>query len=166
MMIARLRVALFVSALAASLALGIALGSERWGGLVPCALCLVERMPYRVAIGAGLVGLFLPRRLAWGAMMICILAFAGAAAAAFVHVGVEWGWWASPLPECAAPNFSGMTMAQRFAAMPATPSKPCDEPTYLLSFLPISMAAMNLIAALALFFGMSIFAARNARTTP
>jgi disulfide bond formation protein DsbB len=30
------------------------------------------------------------------------------------------------------------------------PSKPCDDPTYLIPFLPISMAAMNMIFALAL----------------
>jgi disulfide bond formation protein DsbB len=33
--------------------------------------------------------------------------------------------------------------------MPARPSKPCDEPTFLIPGLPISMAAMNLLYALA-----------------
>ncbi len=163
MMIARLRVALLICAIASALALAIALGSERFGGLVPCALCLVERWPYRVALAVGLLGLVLPRPWAWVALTICILAFAAAAAAAFVHVGVEWKFWPSPLPECQGPNFTGMTMAQRLAAMPTTPSKPCDEPTYLLSFLPISMAAMNLLFALVMSLGLTIFAVRNAR---
>jgi disulfide bond formation protein DsbB len=34
--------------------------------------------------------------------------------------------------------------------MPARPSKPCDDPTYLIPGLPVSMAAMNLIFALAM----------------
>ena len=33
--------------------------------------------------------------------------------------------------------------------MPARPSKPCDEPTFLIPGLPLSMAAMNLLFALA-----------------
>ena len=33
-------------------------------------------------------------------------------------------------------------------AMPARPAKPCDEPTFLIPGLPLSMAAMNLIYAL------------------
>ena len=78
--------------------------------------------------------------------MVCLLADAAVAA---VHVGVEFGWWASPLPECAAPRFSGGSIAERLAAMPARPSKPCDEPTFLIPGVPVSMAAMNLLFALA-----------------
>jgi disulfide bond formation protein DsbB len=33
--------------------------------------------------------------------------------------------------------------------MPAQPAKPCEDPTYLIPGLPISMAAMNLIYAVA-----------------
>ncbi len=166
MMIARLRVALFLSAMVSAIALGIALGSENWAGLVPCALCLVERWPYRVVIVVGLLGLLVPRGWAWLALMVCILCFAAAAAAGFVHVGVEQRWWDSPLPQCMAPDFKGMSMAQRFAAMPATPSKPCEDPTFLLSFVPLSMAAMNMLAALAFTLGLSIFALRNMRSAP
>ena len=54
------------------------------------------------------------------------------AAIAFVHVGVEFGWWRSPLPECAAPHFSGGSIADRLASMPANPAKPCDQPTFLI----------------------------------
>ncbi len=66
-----------------------------------------------------------------------------------MHVGVEFGWWPSPLPECAAPHVTAGSIAERLAAMPARPAKPCDEPTYLVPGLPLSMAAMNLVYALA-----------------
>ena len=49
-------------ALLAGAALGIALASEQWGGLVPCALCLWERWPYRVLIGLGVLAAVLPPR--------------------------------------------------------------------------------------------------------
>ena len=144
----------------ALIALGVALGSERWAGLVPCALCLVERWPYRVAIALAVLALLLPRRWQRGdwLLWLVVLTMAASVAAAAVHVGVEQGWWPSPLPECAAPSFGGGSIAERLARMPATPSKPCDEPTYLIPGLPVSMAALNLLAGLALggFIAMSL----------
>jgi disulfide bond formation protein DsbB len=78
---------------------------------------------------------------------------------------VEQGWWPSPLPECAAPNLSGLSISERLARMPAHPSKPCDDPTFLIPSLPVSMAAMNMIFALVLAAGLAIFALRNRRHT-
>lgn len=147
-MIARTRLALTLSLLAAAAALGTALASEWWGGLVPCALCLVERWPYRITIFLAAIGLVLPRRLGWWCCVLIALATLSGAAAAAVHVGVERGLWPSPLPECAAPNFGGGSIADRLARMPAKPAKPCDEPTYLIEGLPVSMAEMNLLFAL------------------
>jgi disulfide bond formation protein DsbB len=141
-------------------ALAAAQASEAWLGLVPCALCLWERWPYRVAIGLGLLALLLPRmrRPMLGLMALTLVAGAGLG---LVHVGVEQGWWPSPLPECAAPNLGGGTMAERLARMPARPAKPCDEPTYLVPGLPVSMALMNLLYALALAAYLAISAARR-----
>ena len=131
-------------------ALAVAIGSERYGGLVPCALCLLERWPYRVAILAGVFAWFAPRRPARMALAFGVLCFLAAAGLATVHVGVEQGAWKSPLPECAAPGFdAAQSVQQRLASMPARPAKPCDDPTYLLPGLPVSMAMLNLAYALA-----------------
>lgn len=153
-------------AVASAAALGLALASERFGGLVPCALCLVERWPYRLALVLSLGGLLLPRLWAWVILWLCVLLLLGAAGAGFVHMGVEHGWWPSPLPECAAPNLQGLSISERLARMPARPSKPCDEPTYLISSLPVSMAEMNVIYALALAAALAIFGVRNRRSPP
>ena len=145
-------------------ALGVALASETWGGLVPCALCLWERVPYRVLIGAAIVALVLPAR--WARWVLGLSAFAALAGVALgvTHIGVEQGWWPSPLPECAAPSLGGGSFAERLARMPAVPSKPCDEPTYLVAFLPVSMAAMNALMALALCAGLAMFAGWRRRS--
>ena len=166
MMIPRVRFALLLCTLGAAAALCTAIASETFLGLVPCALCLVERWPYRIAIALGLAGLVLPRAWAWVALWLCVLVLVAAALAGVVHVGVEQGWWPSPLPECAAPNLSGLSISERLARMPARPSKPCDDPTYLIPALPVSMAEMNVIFALALAAGLAIFGFSNRRSPP
>ncbi len=138
----------FICALAAAFALGLALASERWEGLVPCALCLLERWPYRVAIALALLACVVPHRWARALLVLVVLAMLTDAAFAVVHVGVELHYWPSPLPECAAPSFSGGTIAERLAQMPARPAKPCEDAAYLIPGVPISMAAMNLLYAL------------------
>ena len=168
------RAACLICALGAGAALGVALASEYWGGLVPCALCLWERVPYRVAIFLGLLGFLLPENLAsrglpagngvllaivlrrWVLLAILMTTLA-AAAFAFVHVGVELGFRPSPLPECAAKPVQFGSIAERLAAMPARPAKPCDEPTFLIPGVPLSMAASTLLFALAFSTGIAIF---------
>ena len=147
-------------AVAAGLGLVTALVAESWFGLVPCALCLLERWPYRVAILCGALAAASPR----GARLLVFvagLAMLAGTGLAGVHVGVEQGWWPSPLPECAAPNLGGATVAERLARMPAVPAKPCDEPTYLVPGLPVSMAAMNGGLSALLGLGLTALAARD-----
>ena len=166
MFVPRLKVALVASALASSLALLVALGSEWWGGLVPCALCLVERWPYRVALGLALLGLLLPRawaRLVGVLVLLTVVASAGIAA---VHVGVEHRWWPSPLPECAAARIpAGLSMSQRLALMPAKPSKGCEDPTYLRAWMPLSFAELNLAYSLAFAGSLATFLLRTRRSS-
>jgi disulfide bond formation protein DsbB len=157
------RAAALLCTLAAALALGIALASETWGGLVPCALCLWERWPYRIAIALGLVALVLPPRVARPVLALLLVAILAGAAFATVHVGVEQGWWPSPLPECAAPKFHGGSIAERLANMPVRPAKPCDDPTYLVPGLPVSMAEMNLIYAVGFAAILALYLARGLR---
>jgi disulfide bond formation protein DsbB len=136
-----------IAAIAAGIALGIAIASERWGGLVPCALCLLERWPYRIAVVLGLAAALLPPQAARFALGLLALTMLVGAVLGVIHVGVEFHWWPSPLPECAAQVSRGGSVADLLARMPATPAKPCDDPTYLVPGLKLSMAAMNLIFA-------------------
>jgi disulfide bond formation protein DsbB len=150
--------------LAAAAALAIALFVERFLGIVPCALCLIERKPYWAALGVRVVAMLLPRWSARVLLALVALLMLTNAGIAFLHVGVEQGWWPSPLPECAAPHVTAGSIAERLAQMPAHPSKPCDSPTYLLPPLPISMAAMNLIYALVFSVLLFFYVARMGRS--
>lgn len=134
------RLAGLVVALAAMAALGVAYYVQDFDALYPCPLCLLERWPYRIVILLGLLAALtggLPARLILG---LAVLALMGDAAIAFVHVGVEFHWWQSPLPECNGILTPG-------APLPMTPAKPCDDPTFLIPHLPVSMAAMNFLYA-------------------
>jgi disulfide bond formation protein DsbB len=145
--------------------LGAALAAQHWGGVVPCALCLLERWPWRAAILLGLLGVALPRRPARLALSLGVLALLAGAGLGVAHVGVEQGAWPSPLPECAAPEVRGATLAERLASMPDRPAKPCDAPTDLIPGVPVSMAAMNLGASLAIGGLLAIYLARTRRST-
>ena len=125
-----------------------ALASERFLEMAPCALCLWQRWPNWAAAALAV--------LAAGMRSRPLLALAGLAvlvsgAIAALHVGVEQGWWPSPLPSCAAPT-AGATMSvdDLMRSLAARPAKPCDAAAYLVPGLPVSMAVMNFLYALAL----------------
>ncbi|MGD0102444.1 MAG: disulfide bond formation protein B [Rhodopila sp.] len=153
-----------LAALGAALALAIVYALEVWGGFVPCALCLLERWPYRVVIVLGLLAAVAPHRLVRTLLLLAVICLLSDAAIAAVHVGVELQWWPSPLPECAAPHISGGSIAERLASMPARPSKPCDEPTFVIPGIPLSLAAMNMLFALAFAAALTISLLANRRT--
>nr|WP_305669423.1 disulfide bond formation protein B [Falsiroseomonas sp.] len=138
-----------------------AMGFEYWPGLAPCALCLWQRWPYWVAAGLALLALPAPPRLrAWllGGAGLAVAVSGGIAA---LHLGVEQGWWPSPLPACLAPGVGvGASIDDLLRNLAPLPTKPCDEPAYLIPGLPLSVAAMNLIYA-ALLAGWTLRQARR-----
>ncbi len=142
------RPAALLCVFAAAAALAVAYALETWDGIVPCALCLVERWPYRVALVLGLVALVMPSGIARLLLWLAVLTVLADAAIAFMHVGVEAGWWPSPLPECAAPRLALGSIADRLASMPAHPAKPCDDATYVIPAIPVSLAMANMLYAL------------------
>jgi disulfide bond formation protein DsbB len=159
-----LRAALALAGLAAAVALGVAFAAEWWGGLVPCALCLLERWPYRVAIALAVVGLLLPRPLARAALALILLVVLAEIASAAVHVGVEFHWWPSPLPQCAAPPvIMGGSIAERLRNMPERPTKSCEEGVYPIPGVPISFAQANFLYALAFSAGVATLLSATGR---
>jgi len=149
MIVPSTRTIAWATALAGALAMAIALTAEHWLGFAPCMLCLWERWPYRVLIVLGLVAAVLPHGVARAVLWFAVLVTIYETGLAVLHLGVEQHLWRSPLPECYAPQFSGGNIAEMLKSMPSRAVKPCDSPTFLLSFLPVSMVAMNVLYALA-----------------
>jgi len=130
------------------LALLVAWLAQHRLGLVPCALCLLERWPYRVLAVLGLAALVVPSRAGRLVLLLCAAPLLAALLLSATHVGVEQGWWPDPLPQCTAPTWHGGSIAERLASMPLRPVKPCDSPTRLVAWLPVSMATLDFLYAL------------------
>jgi disulfide bond formation protein DsbB len=113
-------------------------------GYAPCAMCIWQRYPHAVAIGAGaLVFVGIPLTLA---AIIGALSAASTSAIGVYHTGVERDWWEGPT-SCSG---SGIDMSDMSAAdlLPGGSSGPtnlvmCDEVAW--QFLTLSMASWNAI---------------------
>ena len=137
--------------LAGAFAIGAAWFLQHVLHMVPCALCLLERWPYCFLIILGILGIFIPTRyltlILWAGFMVLLMSIG----ISCLHIGVEQGWWASPLPECSANLVATDNLADRLGAMPDRPGKPCDVASYPFSWLPVSLTMVNGLYSLFLF---------------
>ena len=111
-------------------------------GYAPCAMCIWQRYPHAVAIGAGallLVGLPLLFVVVIGALSAAITSAIG-----IFHTGVERDWWEGP-SSCTG---SGLDLSNMSASdlLPGASSGPsnlvmCDQVAW--EFLTLSMASWN-----------------------
>ena len=147
--------------IACILPLAVAQFAERAMGMLPCAFCLLERWPYYAGTIIGVIALLMPRRATRPLLWLIIALLAAAAALHFVHVGVQMHWWPDPIPECRAPDFTGLSMSQRLAAMPLRPAKLCEDPDYLIPGLPISFPEMGVLYALAVLAWLATWLSRT-----
>lgn len=145
-----------LAAAAALAALGVAYWAQDFRSMVPCPLCLWERWPYRVVAVLGVVASLLPRRPGRVALALAVPVLLAGVAVALLHVGVEHGWWPSPLPECNGILTPG-------SGLPAVPAVPCDRPVFLLKALPISFATLDAIYEVVFALAVLIYVVRRPR---
>ena len=111
-------------------------------GYAPCAMCIWQRYPHAVAIGAGVflaIGLAPLLFLAVGAVSAATTAAIGV-----YHTGVERDWWQGPT-SCTGSglDLSNMTGSDLLPSASSGPSNlvMCDEVAW--EFLTLSMASWN-----------------------
>ncbi len=134
----------FVIALAA---IAGAWGSQIFGGLVPCELCLEQRLPYYFGLPLlALLLLFWQRlpRLAWYGLLAAVIAlFAWGLYLGVYHAGVEWRFWPGPT----ACTGTGLDVSfEDLSNINATRIVPCDAVQF--RFLGISLAGYNALVML------------------
>jgi disulfide bond formation protein DsbB len=142
-------IALQKNAVHAALALAIAtilgaLASEAFGGLVPCELCLAQRLPYYFGIPLLLASLLVPAGRARLVLRLAALAiFLWGAYLGIYHAGVEWKFWAGPTACTGTGSDFGF---DALASLNDARFVPCDQVQF--RFLGLSLAGWNVLATL------------------
>jgi disulfide bond formation protein DsbB len=134
----------FVLGLAAILG---ALGSQYFGGLQPCELCLEQRLAYYWGLPVLAVVLVLWNRIPMAVWFIAVgvvaAIFAWGAYMGVYHAGVEYGFW--PGPTACTGTGTGISFED---LNNLTPVVPCDKVQFQL--WGVSLAGMNALVSLAI----------------
>lgn len=136
------RLAATVAFVVALAAIAGAWGSQIFGGLVPCELCLEQRLPYYFGLPLLAVLLLfwhrLPRAAWYGLLAAVIALFAWGLYLGVYHAGVEWRFWPGPT----ACTGNGLDVSfEDLSDINATRIVPCDAVQF--RFLGISLAGYN-----------------------
>lgn len=150
----------FITSIAMSLALVVALIAEYFFGLRPCDLCLAQRWPYYIGAPLGMLvtGLAVyraPRSIVIAGLLALLAVTAWSFVLGLHHSGVEFGWW--PAPD----TCRGMAATARDAANlldQLIPVVLCDaRPVRALGLLSFANANALLSAALVVLNSAVLF---------
>ena len=126
-----------------------ALMFERYGGYLPCHLCLQERYAYYFGVPAAVTAFFAARGEAFSfarvVFVLIAIGFLLNSGLGTYHSGVEWKWWPGPT-ECSG----GSTLSFGSGGVDIANAKivACDEAAW--RFLGLSFAGWNAMASLLL----------------
>ena len=139
--------------LASAALLAAAHAFETFGHMLPCELCLKQRVGYWIAGGVALAGLALRRFFTgrdftpWINLVLAI-AFAGEMGLAAYHAGVEWKFWPGPAACTGGAMRVDPAELERLLSGAKMSIPTCDRPAWI--FLGLSMAGWNALIALGL----------------
>ncbi|HTJ57205.1 MAG TPA: disulfide bond formation protein B [Devosiaceae bacterium] len=126
--------------------------TQIWGGLVPCELCLGERLPYYWGLPVLAAILILWNRLplaVWYLGMVVVGAiFVWSVYLGAFHAGVEWKFW--PGPSACTTSESGALDLSQLNDLNAVKVVPCDVVQWRDPILQLSLAGYNALISLAI----------------
>ena len=137
-------------------------GSQLFGGLVPCELCLEQRLAYYWALPVLALILILwnhlPRAVFYVAMGVTIAIFAWGLYMATYHAGVEYGLWPGPT----ACTGTGVSVSfDDLQNINAAKVVPCDKIQF--SLFGITLAGYNALILVAIIAMLAAATAMRAR---
>ncbi len=146
------RHALFPAGALATLSVAIILGAwgfQLVGGLVPCPLCLEQRVPWYLLIGVGCACVVAQQMKAGRAVMARFFAIAIALALwsswqGLYHAGIEYTWWPGP-PTCTTSG-GAVDVSGGLSDLEHTKIVMCDVAQWTL--LGVSLAGFNFLFSL------------------
>ncbi len=120
--------------------------------ILPCPLCLEQRIPYHVVIPLSLLMAIAalvraPQKLLAVGFVVIIVAVLCGAALGFYHAGVEWHFWPGPT-DCSGPLSDLTAKGSLLDQLHSVDVVRCDEASW--RFLGISLAGYNVLISLAL----------------
>lgn len=129
--------------------IGFALYAQYVQKLLPCVLCLYQRVPFYVVAGLSIIALLLVRFPAAARVIIylCAATFGVGTAIAFYHVGVQELWWEGPAM-CGGVQSGAGSVADLKAQLMAQPIIRCDKIDWTL--FGITMPTVNVFFSAAL----------------
>ena len=138
-------------------------GSQLFGGLVPCELCLEQRMPYYWGLPLLALVLLLwnrlPRAVWYIGLLLVLLTFVWSTYLAGYHAGVEYGFWPGPTA-CTGTgvdvSFSDLTNLNAARVVP------CDKIQFSLFGVTLAGANTLISAAIVLMLGTALLQGRKA----
>lgn len=114
-------------------------------GYAPCKLCIWQRWPHGVAIGAGMLVMMTGPLLIWG--LVGALGALATSGLGVYHTGVERGWWEGPTTCTGGGNaLEGMSGTDLLSLDVPVDIVMCDEVAWAL--FGISMASWNAVFSL------------------
>ncbi|MDH7640703.1 disulfide bond formation protein B [Sphingomonas oryzagri] len=115
-----------------------AIGSQVFGGLVPCEMCMWQRWPHVAAIVLALIAIALRGNpsASRAFTLLAALAILVSGGLGVYHAGVEYHWWTGPT-RCTGNHFTSI------ADLMKAPVVMCDVPQWKLG--GISLAGFNAI---------------------
>ena len=137
-------------------------GSQLFGGLVPCELCLEQRMPYYWGLPLLALVLILwhrlPRAVWYVGLLLVLLTFVWSTYIAGYHAGVEYGFWPGPTA-CTGTgvdvSFSDLTNINAARVVP------CDKIQFSLFGVTLAGANTLISAAIVAMLGAALLKGRK-----
>jgi disulfide bond formation protein DsbB len=122
--------------------IGFAFYAQYVQKLLPCVLCLYQRVPFYSVAGLSIIALLLIRfpATARAVVYLCAVTFALGTAIAFYHVGVQELWWEGPAM-CGGVQSGAASVADLKAQLMAQPIIRCDKIDWTL--FGITMPTVN-----------------------
>ena len=125
-------------------------GSQIFGGLMPCELCLAQRQAYYWGLPVlALILIFwnrIPIAVWYIVMLIAAAIFVWSTYMGTYHAGVEWGWWPGPT---SCTGTGGNLISGDLSSGNIAKVIPCDQVQWRDPIIRFSLAGYNaLISAL------------------
>ena len=121
-----------------------ALGSQYFGGLYPCEMCLWQRSPHYAAIALAALAFVAPDNAARVLVALAGIAILISGSIGVYHAGVEYGWWQG-ITACSSTVSTGTGSA--LERIMNAPFIRCDVAQW--DMLGISLAGFNALFSLA-----------------